>query len=84
MMLEFKPRLMNPGDWFEVVTLHDGEPNFHQVTARFADQSKPMKEIGLDYLGPAVSAALTVPPSPDALINRLYQVMSKWITDRRR
>jgi hypothetical protein len=37
------PKLLNPGDWFDVQVLSNGWPGYLTVTARFADQRRPMR-----------------------------------------
>jgi len=39
------PKLLNPREWFDVQVISDGGPGELRVTARFVDQTRPMKRI---------------------------------------
>jgi hypothetical protein len=41
------PRLLNPGEWFDVQLLSDQPHGLVLATARFADQKRPMRRINL-------------------------------------
>jgi hypothetical protein len=41
-----RPPLLNPGDWFELQFLTDGDPAEITVRSRFKDQARSMQEIG--------------------------------------
>lgn len=43
-VIPMRPKLLNPGDWFEVTAIVDGEPK-PMATARFAGQSREMRDL---------------------------------------
>lgn len=45
-VMDFAPKLLNAGDWFDIQQLSDGPPGKITVSARIKDQSRPMKKIG--------------------------------------
>jgi hypothetical protein len=47
-LLRLKPKLLNAGDWFELQLLCDGDPGRVVVTARFSDQTRPVRD-SVDY-----------------------------------
>jgi hypothetical protein len=49
--LRIIPRLLNPGEWFDVQLLSDRDHGDVSVTARFADQKRPMRRLDMGAPG---------------------------------
>jgi hypothetical protein len=45
--ITIEPRLLNPGEWFDIQLLFDGKAGYPSVSTRFADQSRSMKQVPL-------------------------------------
>jgi hypothetical protein len=43
------PKLVNPGEWFDVQILYSSFARNLSVTARFADQRRPMRRLDVEY-----------------------------------
>jgi hypothetical protein len=65
------PELLNPGDWFDVQLLSDGEPGTISVSSRFKNQSRKMRVIS-DGIGTRQMIAL-------AAASALWAFMLAWV-----